>query len=1064
YPGLRGFTTDEAGWFHGRAHVVTELLVRLAEQLVRPEPTVLVGASGSGKSSLLRAGLLPAVADWPWVIVTPGADPIGTLAAAVAGHTGDDPAALARRIRAGTLGLTRRVLIVVDQFEELFTHEIGEAERAAYAASLADAGQGLVVLAARADFVEHCIGLPPLRRALARSVILGPLGVDELSRVITAPAVAVGSAVEPGLPARLIADLGGPDYDPGALPRLAHALRETWHHRQGDTLTLAAYLATGGIDGAVARTAEQVHDRLSPADRVVLRATVLGMVAVHDSGAVTRRRVVVPPGPVLDELVAARLVTVDRDGAQLSHEALLSAWPRLRAWVDEDRDTLLAHRRLTDAAQRWAEAGRDPGDLPRGPRLAATLGLAEGRADLPPVEREYVDAGRRARRRSLAGRAVGVAGAVVLVVVVAIAATVAVLARDESAQRLSRQLATESLTTDDPVQSVHDALRAWHASPTPEARSAMLSAVTRVPPVVLTERDHPAFAAALTIDVDPAGRRVAVAGWDGELLVWDIAERRAVLAAEPSSDPHTYAVRFSPDGGRVAVSSDDTDIWDIESGTIEQTISGGNTMAWGPDGTLAVGVGAQVELWRDGTRTQVFGDGAWISDLRFRPDGQRLAVGRQDGVVELWGPEGQLIATRTEHRDALANSDNVVHLAFATSYLVSARPDELVRLWDPDTAEPLSELTRAHGRPALLGGGDRVLISSQAGLYAWSPATGGVTAAFAGNKDPVFSLASAGGTVAADTTRDTVVLWPANPARYDGVQGSVEGAGVDPTGDTVWVAGDRGVVHSWGGESVAGTDVRVGPRGHRAVLDDEGVTVTAPDGTARMIPLPPGREVRAMAVSAELLAVFLWEGTANTDTDNEVLVWTLDSLAERTRFTVPYQLRDLIFSPDGAWLAGEMLGDVSVWSRVWDTASFTQQEGRVEHELDIAMAFHDDSLVVAAGGIARFTDPASGAVRRELAVGAEITAMAFAPDGETLATVSADRPDVRLWNVRSGEPVAAVEGHNLPPTQVMFTDDSVISVGDVVLRIPTDPARAGERLCAILAMHPEIATTNIGCG
>ncbi|WP_433271392.1 protein kinase domain-containing protein [Actinosynnema sp. CS-041913] len=1067
YPGLRGFTTDEAGWFHGRAHVVTDLLVRLADQVVHPEPTIVVGASGAGKSSLLRAGLLPAAADWPQVVLTPGADPVGALAAAVAGVTGAEPAALARRIRAGRLGLTERVLIVVDQFEELFAHDIGEPDRAACAAALADAGLGLVVLAVRADFVEHCIGLPPLRRALARSVILGPLSVDELGQAITAPAAAVGASVEPGLPARLIADLGGPDYDPGALPRLAHALRETWHHRQGDTLTLAAYLSTGGIDGAVARTAEQVYARLSPADQQVLRTTVLRMVSVHDGGNVTRRRAVVPPSPVLDRLVAARLVTVDRDGAQLSHEALLTAWPRLRAWVDEDRDALLTRRRLADATRRWADAGRHPGDLPRGPRLAATLAWADSHADLTAVERDYVDAIRRARRRSRTGRVATAAGAAVLVVVVVIAATMAVLARGESAQRLSRQRATESLTTVDPIQAMRDALRAQDAHPTPEARSALLSALTRTAPLTFTEEDHPAFSGGLTVDVDPAGRRVAVGGWRGEFLVWDVVERKALLATEDGSGEDVDAVRFSRDGTRIAVSGGDTTVWDIGSGTVVHTVEGGNAADWSPDGTLAVAVSGGLELWRGGVRVRSgFGLGTWISDLRFRPDGRRLAVGRQDGGVELWDPAGERVALRTEHGDALPGSSNLVRLGYAASFLVSTRTDETVRLWHPDTAEPLAELAPGRGGMALLGAGERVLTANLAELSARSPVTGEVTAEYAGNRDPIFALASAGGTVAAATTRETVVVWRANPHRFDGLLGPAKGVGVEPADGTTWVADDRRVVRVRDGEPVAGVDVRIGPRGHRAVVHAlprvEGITVTGPDGAERTVPLPPGSDVRAFAVSGDLIAVSLRPEGRKSE---EVRVWALDTFAERGHFEVPYPLRDLAFSPDGEWLAAVVVGDVSVWSQVWDTGSFTRQEGRVEDKgSTFALGFHGDSLVVAAGGTAKFTDPATGRVEREIAVGADVTALAFAPDGETLATASADRPDVRLWDVGTGEQLAAVQGHRSPPTRLAFTADGLVSAGDEVLRLPTDAAAAVARLCALLAEHPGADTADTGCG
>ncbi|PSL52160.1 serine/threonine protein kinase [Saccharothrix carnea] len=1091
YPGLRGFTEQEAGWFHGRAHVVTELVVRLAEQAVHPEPVVVVGASGAGKSSLLRAGLLPAVPDWPHVVLTPGTDPVGALAAAVAGVTGADPAVLADGIRAGRLGLTRRVLIVVDQFEELFTHDIGDRERVAFTSALADAGLGLVVLAVRADFVDRCIGLPPLRRALARAVILGPLGVDELGQAITAPAEAVGTSVEPGLAARLIADLGGADYDPGALPRLAHALRETWHHRQGDTLTLAAYLSTGGIDGAVARTAEQVYDRLSPADQRALRTTVLLMTSVHDSGAVTRRRAVLPPSPVLDRLVEARLVTVDRDGAQLSHEALLSAWPRLRTWVDEDREVLVAQRRLADAARRWVDAGRHAGDLPRGPRLVTTLSWASGHPALTPVERDYLDAIRRARRRSRTARVTTAAASTALVVVVAIAATMAVLARGESAQQLSRQRATESLTTLDPVRAIRDALRAQHAAPTQEARSALLTALARTAPLTFTGQDHPTFATVQAVAVDPEGRRIAVGGHRGELLVWDVVERRALIAVADSgnsADEDVAGLRFSPDGTRLAVSAGDTAVWNLGSEAKEYAgpRTGGwssGAVDWSPDGTLAVAVGGGVELWRDGTRIRsAFAHGGLVSDVRFRPDGRRLAIGRSDGVLEVWDPTGERIALRTEHRDAQPGSNHLVRLAYASAYLASTRYDGTVRLWNPDTAEPLGSLATGNGGLAVLGDGERVLVAGTGKLTAHSPVDGAVMAEYPADVSPVSALASAGGTVVASaldkaadpatarvTPVDMVVVWRPNPHRYDGLYGAAQRLAVDPAG-TPWVADEHRVVPVRNGGPVAGVDVRFGPRGHRAVTraltEGKEIAVTDPDGDERTVPLAAGTEVRAVAVSADLIAAVVRPPGAKDY--SEIRVWSLDTLTERARVETPYPVRDLLFSPDGRWLAGEVLGDVSTWSQAWDTGSFTRQEGRVEDKGLLNLTFHGGTLVVAAGGTAKFTDPATARVEREFAIGPDVTDLAVAPDGRTMATSSSGSTEVKLWDVTTGERLATVQGHRsspLPNTpRLAFTGDGLVSAGEEVLMIPIDTGTAVTRLCAQLTAIPRADTADTGCG
>ena len=389
YPGLRGFEAADADWFHGRDQVVADLLVRLTEQLDGGEPVVLVGASGSGKSSVLRAGVGRALATgqppgsaWPQVVVTPGADPVGALAAALAPAVGTDEQVLARAIRHTPTELGRwchvagRLVIVVDQFEELFTLGASAADRLAVATALAHAGPALVLLAVRADLVEPCIGLAPLRSALAAPVLLGPLSGDELRQAVLAPARDAGMRVEPGLTERVLADFGAfgeTGHDPGALPRLAHALRETWRHGDGTALTLAAYRSAGGIEGAVARTAEQFYAGLDDDGRRAARGVVLRLVVVLDDGVVARRRaeraelVAVDGGAqVLDGLIASRLVTVDEKGAQLSHEALLTAWPRLREWVDADRAGIAQHTRFTAAARAWARAGRQDDDCSAG--------------------------------------------------------------------------------------------------------------------------------------------------------------------------------------------------------------------------------------------------------------------------------------------------------------------------------------------------------------------------------------------------------------------------------------------------------------------------------------------------------------------------------------------------------------------------------------------------------------------------------------------------------------------------------------------------------------------------
>ena len=428
YPGLRGFEAADAPWFHGRDQVVTDLLVRLTEQLDGGEPVVLVGASGSGKSSVLRAGVgqalaagQPPGAAWPQVVCTPGPDPVGALAAALAPVVGVDERALAGAIRNSPTEFGRwcrgagRLVIVVDQFEELFTLGASAADRSAVATALAHAGPALVLLAVRADLVEPCIGLAPLRPALATPVLLGPLNRDELRLAVLAPAHDAGLRVEPGLAERVLADFGAfgeAGHDPGALPRLAHALRETWRHGDGTALTLSAYRSAGGIEGAVARTAEQFYAGLDQDGRRIAQRVLLRLVVVLDDGVVARRRAERPElveggAQVLDGLIASRLVTVDEKGAQLSHEALLTAWPRLRAWVDADREGIAQHTRFAAAARAWDRTGRQDDDLFRGVRLGAVTQWLESAADrvrLQPVEREFLDRSNAVEQAGARGR------------------------------------------------------------------------------------------------------------------------------------------------------------------------------------------------------------------------------------------------------------------------------------------------------------------------------------------------------------------------------------------------------------------------------------------------------------------------------------------------------------------------------------------------------------------------------------------------------------------------------------------------------------------------------------
>ena len=360
--GLATFDAAHAEYFFGRERLVAELVARL----VGSPLLAVVGPSGSGKSSAVRAGLLPALAagvipgseHWTQAVMRPGARPLTELDRT-------------RRQDAG------EAVLVVDQFEETFTVCRDEHERTGFLDALVELAEGRVqvVLAMRADFYGRCADHDRLARLVgANQVLVGPMRRDELRRAIVEPARRVGLRVEPSLTDALITDVLD---EPGGLPLLSAALLEQWRERDGHVMRRAAYERTGGVRGAVGRLAEATYARLSEPERVAAKRILLRLADAGDEGTTfVRRRV--PLGELdaerdassaaaLAVLVDSRLVTADEDTVEVAHEALLREWPRLRAWLEEDAEGRRIHQHLIHAARDWDEGGRDPGELYRAP-------------------------------------------------------------------------------------------------------------------------------------------------------------------------------------------------------------------------------------------------------------------------------------------------------------------------------------------------------------------------------------------------------------------------------------------------------------------------------------------------------------------------------------------------------------------------------------------------------------------------------------------------------------------------------------------------------------------------
>jgi hypothetical protein len=489
FRGLEVFDEAHAEFFFGR----DALTQQLVEQLREDRFLAVIGPSGSGKSSVVRAGLIPQLrqgglpgsASWPVVVMRPGSHPLESLAArlvpvlelpgspiaeqgAILDLLGKDERGLHNAISTvvATGSADARVVIVVDQFEEIFAPDADAHGRDRFVANLLYAssiagGQAVVVLTMRADFFGKCASIPALAARIAdRDVLVSPMSEEELREAIVKPAQRVGLELEKGLVDTILDDLGA---GLGVLPLLELTLLELWEGRRGRWLTVDRYGEIDGVHGAIAKRAEAAFARLTADQQRAARRVLLRLTSPGDGTEDSRRRAtlaeLVPPGPgagdaraVIDELTNARLLTTNEEPGgeviDVAHEALIRSWPRLHEWVAEDPAALRVHRRLTETANAWLAAGRDPSDLYRGSRLDEALKWASrDPEELNESERAFLDASvrqrdqdlrTRERRRLIVGAGIGIA-------VFAIAATAVVALvnwqRAESERGLAEQAA-----------------------------------------------------------------------------------------------------------------------------------------------------------------------------------------------------------------------------------------------------------------------------------------------------------------------------------------------------------------------------------------------------------------------------------------------------------------------------------------------------------------------------------------------------------------------------------------------------------------------------------------------
>ena len=930
YKGLAPFEIDDAECFFGREQLVAELVARL----VGTRLLGVVGPSGSGKSSVVRAGLLPALAGgalpgsdtWVRALIRPGEHPMREL----------------RRARADGNG---RAVLVVDQLEELFTACRDEHERMTFVAALVRAvreRRAAVVLAVRADFYGRCAAYPELAALLAANhVLVGPMDHDELRRAIELPARHAGLRLEPGLADRLLADCEG---EPGALPLLSTALLELWQRRDGRHVRLAAYERTGGVRGAVARLAEAAYERLEPDQRVAARRLLLRLTA-EEGGAAVRRRVALDElgddsGRVLDVLAESRLVTVSEGSVEVAHEALLREWPRLAGWLEEDRDGQRIHRHLARAAREWRDGGRDRAELYRGARLASALEWrAAHEPELNTTEQQFLDASRLAGERQRRRLQLVLAGVIALLAVATVAALAALdqrgQARSEARAAQAQRLGAQALNDEELDRALLVARQGVALDDAPGTRDNLLAVLRRAPAAMAVMRGDGDVVNAVALH--PNGRTLAIGDDDGTLVFLDAATRRRLGRHEAGMTARITSLAFSPDGSRLASAG-----FDNQGGGFVDLFDGRSLRY-----ITRLGVAELVD------------ERAPLAS--FSPDSRVLAVNAEYATSRLvfrWDAKtGDAL-----RRMVMPAAESPALFDFVSDGRVVTVAKDATTVRDVATLRPLRRF------PA---GGEATALSRAAGLVAFGARdgsvrlldlqTGALRAAAGRHEGPVAAMrfSSRGDRLVTAGTDERLIVW--DPRRATAVEtlaargiGHIQDLDVAADGRTAYSAGRDGTVIAWDLTGERRWERRFEVRSARRLWRRP--LATTADGSQFAVIVAGGgvdlfnshtlrrtahfQPARGRAVGAALAP----DGATLAITTDAGTLELWDTRARR-RLVEPqiahaYAPETVTFSGDGRWLA---TGDASI-VRLWDVprrttaGSFVQGGG---HHLSLSPGWHD---------------------------------------------------------------------------------------------------------------------------
>jgi WD40 repeat protein/serine/threonine protein kinase/DNA-binding XRE family transcriptional regulator len=1074
YKGLRAFDELDAVDFFGRESLTQQLLARLGEGEDLSRFLVVAGPSGSGKSSVVRAGLIPAIRrgalpgseNWFIVELLPGSNPLEELELALLRIAVNPPSNLIAWLRKDKRSLLRAVdrclpddptielVLVIDQFEELFTLVQDEAIRAhllenLLTATLDEKSRLQIIITLRADFVDRLLNYVDFGELIRqRTEFVLPLTADEAERAIVGPAARVGLQIEAGVVSATVRDLSD---QPGSLPLLQYALTELFEKREGNQVTKSAYQAIGGVLGALGRRAEDAFAGLDKGSQNTARQLFLRLVTLGEGVEDTRRRVLRSDleslvkqnteedlrGPekreiqsILDAFGRSRLLTFDRDPRtreptiELAHEALIRSWRRLRNWLAEGREDLRIQRQLTLAAREWVHARNDPSFLATGARLARFEALAvESDLALNDEERVYLNASVAERQRRAAEstaqqrRILNLQRWVIgiLTVGILVAAGLTIFARTQRNEALaqadiafSRQLAAQALaevqkSLGNDEYAALLAISSLNIQYDPIADAALVEAASKLPLKVFTGHSDELRSVAFS----PDGKYVLTGGLDTTVKMWEAATGKAVQTFH-SHEGEVYSVAFSPNGKYILSGSADmtAKLWEVASGIEILTLRGHTSdvfdVAFSADGQYmltASGDGA-VKLWEIATGQEIrtFREREdWYLSIAISPDGKYVLAGTGRNTASLWET-----ATGTEIHTLVGHSNFVYSVAFSpnSKYLLTGSVDNTAKLWDAETGRELYTI-RGHSssvRSVAFSPDGKYILTGSADRTArlWDVATGQEVRSWRGHFGRVWSVAISqdGKYVLTGSADGTAKLW--NFAAGEG--------------------------HTLRGHTAEVYGTAFSPDGEYALT-------SSLDQTAKLWDIGSGQELRTFSGHDGLVMSVDFSPDAKYaltgGEDGTAKVWNVATgQGVHTLTGHSRSVNDAIFSSDGTY---GLTGSSDDTAKLWDAMNAVEARTFVGHNDGVmSVAFSADGryvLTASADTTAKVWDVATGEVLKTLNGHTDtVYGAAFSPDGKYILTGSADTT-AKLWDASTGKELRTLSGHTNTVYDATFSPD-----------------------------------------